>query len=116
VVGDAQLLSVLPKLRSNNRFSSKGAGTFTMSYAKTLIAHDDARAGTLGLGQDVDAQRRYEAVGATADRSIALIEARPFVRECIRVGMQSALSLPFVIYSTASELEGNMSAKQIPFG
>jgi hypothetical protein len=52
-------------------------------------------------------------VGATADRSIALIEARPFVRECIRRSMHAALSLPVVTYSTASELEGATSAKLV---
>jgi hypothetical protein len=82
-----------------------------MGYAKTSIAHDDARVGTPGLGQDVDAQCPYVDVGTTADRSIALIEARP--RECIRLGMQSALSLPVATYSTASELEGDTSAKLV---
>ena len=83
-----------------------------MGDAKTSIANDDAPAGMPGLGQDTD-QRPYVGVGTTADRSIALIEARPFVRECIRLSMQSALSLPVVTYSTASELEGNTSAKLV---
>jgi DNA-binding NarL/FixJ family response regulator len=84
-----------------------------MGYAKTSIANDDARAGTPELGQDVDAQRPHVGVGATADRSIALIEARPFVRECIRLSMQSGLALPIATYSTASELEGDTSAKLV---
>jgi DNA-binding NarL/FixJ family response regulator len=84
-----------------------------MGYAKTSIANDDAWAGAPGLGQDVDARRPCVGVGATADRSIALIEARPFVRECIRLSMQSALSLPIVTYSTASELEGDTSVKLV---
>jgi DNA-binding NarL/FixJ family response regulator len=104
--------ALLPKLRSGNQFCSKRTGTLTMGYAKTSIAKDDARAGTPGLGQDVDAQRPYARVGATADRSIALIEARP-LRECIRRSMQSALSLPVVTYSTASELEGDTWARLV---
>jgi DNA-binding NarL/FixJ family response regulator len=36
---------------------------------------------------------------------IALIESRPFVRECLHRSMQSAFSLPVVAYSAVSELE-----------
>jgi DNA-binding NarL/FixJ family response regulator len=39
------------------------------------------------------------------DGFIALIESRTAVRDRIRRGMQSALSLPVLTYSTASELE-----------
>jgi hypothetical protein len=56
-------------------------------YPKTLIASDGAQIRMPGVGQDIDAGHRV-GVGATADRSIALIEARPFARECIRLSMQ----------------------------
>ena len=36
--------------------------------------------------------------------AVAVIETRPFLRECIRRSMQSALSSPVVTYSTLSEL------------
>jgi hypothetical protein len=35
------------------------------------------------------------------------------VRECIRLSMQAAVSLPVVTYSTVSELEGATSAKLV---
>jgi DNA-binding NarL/FixJ family response regulator len=80
-----------------------------MGHPKTLIADDGAQIRTPGVGQDIDAGRQA-GVGATADLSIAMIEARPFVRECIRLSMRAALSLPVVTYSTASELKGAASA------
>jgi DNA-binding NarL/FixJ family response regulator len=43
--------------------------------------------------------------GGKAHRFIALIEGRALARESIRRSMQSALSVPVVTYSTASELE-----------
>jgi DNA-binding NarL/FixJ family response regulator len=39
-----------------------------------------------------------------ADASIAIIENRPFLRECIRRSVQSALSVTVATYSTLSEL------------
>jgi DNA-binding NarL/FixJ family response regulator len=36
---------------------------------------------------------------------IALIESRPFIRECLHRSMQSAFSLPVVAYSAVSDLE-----------
>jgi DNA-binding NarL/FixJ family response regulator len=84
-----------------------------MDYPKTLIASAGARTRMPGVGQDIDAERPYVGVGATADRSIALIEARTFVRECIRLSMQRALSSPVVTYSTPSELEGATSTKLV---
>jgi DNA-binding NarL/FixJ family response regulator len=38
------------------------------------------------------------------DAAVAVVESRPFLRECIRRSMQSALSSPVVTYSTLSEL------------
>src|ERR1700727_1268008 len=39
-----------------------------------------------------------------ADTFIAVVESRPFLRECIRRSMDSALSVPVVTYSTLSDL------------
>jgi DNA-binding NarL/FixJ family response regulator len=41
---------------------------------------------------------------ATPDNFAALIESRPFLRECICRSMQSAFSVPLVTFSTLSEL------------
>jgi DNA-binding NarL/FixJ family response regulator len=41
---------------------------------------------------------------AKPNASVAVVESRPFLRECIRRSMQSALSIPVVTYSTLSEL------------
>lgn len=46
--------------------------------------------------------------GASAKPFIAVIESRPFVQDRIRHGMQSALSLPIILYSSVSELEGQL--------
>jgi DNA-binding NarL/FixJ family response regulator len=48
--------------------------------------------------------RACQADSAKADASIAIIESRPFLRECIRRSMQSALSISVQTYSTLSEL------------
>jgi DNA-binding NarL/FixJ family response regulator len=40
------------------------------------------------------------------DTIVAIVESRPFLRECIRRSMQSALSSPVVTCSTLSELAG----------
>jgi DNA-binding NarL/FixJ family response regulator len=48
---------------------------------------------------------REPGAGAKADRFIAVIESRTFVREVIRRSMQPAFSLPVVTCSTAWELE-----------
>jgi DNA-binding NarL/FixJ family response regulator len=41
-----------------------------------------------------------------ADVTVAVIESRPFLRECIRRSMQSALSVTVATYSTLSDLGG----------
>jgi DNA-binding NarL/FixJ family response regulator len=46
---------------------------------------------------------------AKADASIAIIESRPFLRECIRRSMQSALSATVATYSTLSELGAQLN-------
>ena len=46
--------------------------------------------------------------GASAKPFIAVIESRPFVQDCIRHGMQSAFSLPIILYSSVSELQGQL--------
>jgi DNA-binding NarL/FixJ family response regulator len=48
--------------------------------------------------------RAYRADSAKADAPIAIIESRPFLRECIRHSMESALSTSVLTYSTLSEL------------
>ena len=48
--------------------------------------------------------RAYQADSAKADPVVAVVESSPFLRECIRRSMQSALSVPVVTYSTLSEL------------
>ena len=50
--------------------------------------------------------RAYQAVSAKVDTIVAIVESRPFLRECIRRSMQSALSSPVVTCSTLSELAG----------
>jgi len=46
--------------------------------------------------------------GVSAKPFIAVIESRPFVQDCVRHGIQSAFSLPIVLYSSVSELEGQL--------
>jgi len=48
--------------------------------------------------------RAYQEDRAKADAVVAVVESSPFLRECIRRSMQSALSVPVVTYSTLSEL------------
>ena len=53
--------------------------------------------------------RACQADSAKADASIAIIESRPFLRECIRRSMQSALSATVATYSTLSELGAQLN-------
>ena len=48
--------------------------------------------------------RVYRADCGKVDAIIAVVESRPFLRECIRRSMQSALSVSVQTYSTLSEL------------
>jgi DNA-binding NarL/FixJ family response regulator len=53
-----------------------------------------------------DIQVSYDYVGDQAtDTFVALIECRPFLRECIGRGLQFALSVPVLAFSTLSELD-----------
>ena len=52
----------------------------------------------------IEKHRAYQAVSAKVDTVVAVVESSPFLRECIRRSMQSALSVPVVTYSTLSEL------------
>jgi DNA-binding NarL/FixJ family response regulator len=46
----------------------------------------------------------YQEDGAKADTFVALVESRPFLRECIGRSMQSAFSVPVIAFSSLSEL------------
>jgi DNA-binding NarL/FixJ family response regulator len=64
----------------------------------------------------IEEHRAYQADSAKADPFVAVVENRPFLRECVRRSMQSALSIPVVTYSTLSELgaqPNNASAQLI---
>jgi DNA-binding NarL/FixJ family response regulator len=52
----------------------------------------------------IEDHRAYQAVSVKVDVTIAIVESRPFLRECIRRSMQSALSSTVVTCSTLSEL------------
>jgi DNA-binding NarL/FixJ family response regulator len=51
----------------------------------------------------------YPADGAKVDAVVAIIESRPFLRECIRRSMQSALRAGVATYSTLSELGAQLN-------
>jgi DNA-binding NarL/FixJ family response regulator len=48
--------------------------------------------------------RLHRASNAEVDPVVAVVESRPFLRECIRCSMQSALSISVLTYSSLSEL------------
>jgi DNA-binding NarL/FixJ family response regulator len=78
-----------------------------MDGGSTCIPNNKAPAKTGEVGQQFGgAHCGIEGAGAKADRFIAVIESRTFIREVIRRGMQPAFSLPLVMYSAASEIEG----------
>ena len=52
----------------------------------------------------VSADRTGTSTDAENDRTIALVESRPFLRECIGRSLQSAFSAPVVTFSSLSEL------------
>jgi len=62
---------------------------------------DESTGATEGVGV-----YREQGVDAAPDAFVALIERRPFLRECIARSMQSAFSVPVVTFSTLSELAG----------
>ena len=63
----------------------------------------------LKTAEAVEENRADRADSAKADASIAIIESRPFLRECIRRSMQSALSATVATYSTLSELGAQLN-------
>ena len=58
----------------------------------------------LTTAEAIEEHRAYRPDSANVDAFVAVVEGRPFLRECIRRGMQSALSIPVVMYSTLPEL------------
>jgi DNA-binding NarL/FixJ family response regulator len=54
----------------------------------------------------IEEQRAYQSVSAKVDVTIAVVESRPLLRECICRSMESALSVRVVTCSTLSELGG----------
>ena len=57
--------------------------------------------------------RPHRASNAEAVAFVAVVEDRPFLRECIRCSIQSALSVPVVTYSTLSELGAQLHEASI---
>ena len=52
--------------------------------------------------------RPHRASNAEVDAFVAVVESRPFLRECIRCSMQSALSNSVLTYSSLSELRASL--------
>jgi hypothetical protein len=90
------LLSCEPRVRVRKEFFGVGD--------KTRVPLDGVRATT--HGEETDLQRADE--GPTAKGFIAVIESGAILREWIRNSMQSAFSLPIILYSSMSELEGQL--------
>jgi DNA-binding NarL/FixJ family response regulator len=67
------------------------------------------RAQLLTITGAIEEHRLYQAESVKADASIAIIESRPFLRECICRSMQSALSATVATYSTLSELGAQLN-------
>ena len=53
--------------------------------------------------------RAYQADRAKVDTFVAVVESRPFLRECIRRSVQSTLSATVATYSTLSELGAQLN-------
>ena len=74
----------------------------------TFVSNIALRMGTSPPPQpreDVESGRAGEAIRAEGRGFIAVIENRGFLRESMQRGLQSALSLPVVAFSTVSDLE-----------
>jgi DNA-binding NarL/FixJ family response regulator len=67
------------------------------------------RAQLLTITGAIEEHRLCQAESVKADASIAIIESRPFLRECICRSMQSALSATVATYSTLSELGAQLN-------
>jgi DNA-binding NarL/FixJ family response regulator len=59
--------------------------------------------------RDASGHRAVAALTSKATLSIALIESRAFVGECIHRSLHAALSLPLELFSTLAELESGFS-------
>ena len=79
----------------------------------TLVAGERLRSeallGALEIEAPVSDHRTVVALNSKAARSIALVESRVFVGECIHRSLRAALSVPVVTFSTLSELESKFS-------
>jgi DNA-binding NarL/FixJ family response regulator len=79
----------------------------------TLVAGERLRSeallGALEIEAAVGDHRAVAALNSKTDRSIALVESRAFLGECIHRSFRAALSLPVVTFSTLTELESQFS-------
>jgi DNA-binding NarL/FixJ family response regulator len=55
----------------------------------------------------IEKHRAYQAENAKVDAIVAIVESRPFLRECIRRSVQSALPVTVATYSTLPEAQLN---------
>jgi DNA-binding NarL/FixJ family response regulator len=62
----------------------------------------------LTISRAIEDYRAHRTDTAKPDPVVAVVESRPFLRECIRRSLQSALSVPVVTYSTLSELRAQL--------
>ena len=74
-----------------------------MAVAEELLSGSEPE--NLGVNTAAISQIR----NAKTERYIALVEGRTFMRECMHRGMEGALSLPLIAFSTLSELESKLS-------
>ena len=79
------------------------------------VAIDDGRPETSFVGPELEkpgvgADRAPTGEEVKPDSYIALVESRTFMRDCLHRGMQAALSLPVVTFSTLAELEQQFSS------
>jgi DNA-binding NarL/FixJ family response regulator len=63
--------------------------------------------------ETAEENRLDRANSAKAEASIAIIESRPFLRECIRRSVQSTLSVTVATYSTLSELGAQVNGASL---
>ncbi len=76
-----------------------------MDHGSYIEAQAETRLVTPQLEKlGVSADRTCTSTDAENDRTIVLVESRPFLRECIGRSLQSAFSAPVVTFSSLSEL------------
>jgi DNA-binding NarL/FixJ family response regulator len=73
-------------------------------FSADALSNFYPRAQRLTMTGAVEEERAYQADSAKVAAIVAVIESRPFLRECIRRSLQSALSVTVATYSTLSEL------------